>query len=407
MEDTKKVWFGVNESSQFGQLLQRLVNNPLIGTSEICSSWKSRGRNGEETSLTATRAAFLVDLVAESMGTPDEKARPSRGVAVLHDVAQRLRSEEPGYVVNVETAPAPVAMKLPTLASLPAVPAQTSSPEEGATKDVHFVFPDAPAVPSASKSFRKPSWYSDMAAALSDGRHVSLEGPPGVGKSTAPEQWFIKNNQPFVVVNASGGLRERNITGTSELVGGKTFFSVAQFAAAAINGWGCILNEVNAADPDVLLYINGVIEVPHQVTLHGRSFPVHPNFRLVVTYNHALAGTKPLNAAFKDRFESFKVPFPSLTDLMGILEANGLDHSKINTTQKSKLIQFANACVSLHAEGKMMYQITPRRLSAAVRYMQNGKGLKEAIELGVVNCIDKHTDVIQVRIAMTRADIIG
>jgi hypothetical protein len=56
--------------------------------------------------------------------------------------------------------------------------------------------------------------------------------------------------------------------------------------------------------------MNGQLATPYEVQLHGRSFPVHPEFRVVVTYNPGLVGTKPLPPAFKDRFFPIKLAFP-------------------------------------------------------------------------------------------------
>jgi MoxR-like ATPase len=116
-----------------------------------------------------------------------------------------------------------------------------------------------------------------------------------------------------VTVNGDAGFRRKDMEGSVRDSGaGSTFFNVvAEFAAAAVNGWGCILNEVNAADPDALLWINGLLEVPFVVN-GPRQAPSRSTRTSgsIVTYNPGLVGTKALPQAFKDRFFPIKLDFP-------------------------------------------------------------------------------------------------
>jgi MoxR-like ATPase len=241
-----------------------------------------------------------------------------------------------------------------------------------------------------------------MAAALDAGKHVSLAGPPGIGKSTGPEQYFINKGQPFVVVNGDAGFRRRDIEGATEIQNGSTYFKVAEFAAAAVNGWGCILNEVNAADPDALLFINGILEVPHMVNIHGRAYPVHPDFRLVVTYNPGLIGTKALPQAFKDRFFSIKLGFPNQDFLRRLIVAKtGVSE---NAPYLTRLIKYAEDCWTLHEKGTLRYQLSPRRLFDAVFLMEAGaaQNLDEAIRWAVIDAVDSASDIQALTELLTR-----
>jgi nitric oxide reductase NorQ protein len=262
------------------------------------------------------------------------------------------------------------------------------SPDDGS----NLQYPPAPAIGQPSPTFVQPPWYSRMEAALNAGKHVSLAGPPGGGKSTAPEQYFIKKKQPFVVVNGDAGFRRRDIEGTTEIQNGNSFFKVAEFAAAARAGWGCILNEVNAADPDALMFINGILEVPKMVNIHGKAYPVHPDFRLIVTYNPGLVGTKPLPQAFKDRFFSIKLGFPEKEFLWKMVVANtGVDP---HVFYMERLLKYAQSCWDLHVKGSLRYQISPRRLYDTVFLMKTlpNMTLDDAIQSAVVDAVDSATE---------------
>lgn len=271
--------------------------------------------------------------------------------------------------------------------------------------DVTLKFPPTPPVGKANPKYQMPTWHKRMVAALESGRHVAIAGPPGIGKSTAPEQYFIGKNQPFVVVNGDAGFRRRDIEGSTEIHPGVgSYFKVAEFAAAAINGWGCILNEVNAADPDALMWINGILEVPHMINVHGKAYKVHKDFRLVVTYNPGLIGTKALPQAFKDRFFPIKLGFPPREFLKRLLVAKGgmAEHAGYG----ERLMTYAEDAWDMHVKGNLRYQISPRRLFDVVFLMDSGvtRDLDEAVKQAIVDAVDSASDAqMLIKLLTTRA----
>lgn len=254
-----------------------------------------------------------------------------------------------------------------------------------------LIYPEVPVLPELLEGYVEPAWFKRLATAMDAGKHVAIAGPPGGGKSTGPEQYFIRKGIPFVVVNGDAGLRRRDLEGTPNIDKNGSWFQVAEFAAAAVNGWACILNEVNAADPDALLWINGIIETPHRIVIGGRSFPVHPNFRLVITYNPGLVGTKALPQAFKDRFFPIKLGFPPRSFLRKLLLVKGMNP---NAQYADRLLKYAADCWALHEKGNLRYQISPRRLFDVVFLMDNvdGTPLEDAIKQAIVDSVDSVAD---------------
>lgn len=266
-----------------------------------------------------------------------------------------------------------------------AVPAPAPAPE--AQEDKYLHFPPTPALGKVMPNYEKPNWYDRMEKCLDAGRHVAIAGPPGIGKSTGPEQYFASRGQPFVVVNGDGGFRRKDMEGSKDVAAGSTFFQVAEFATAAINGWGVILNEVNAADPDALLYINGILEVPHMVNINGVAYPVHKDFKLVVTYNPGLAGTKPLPQSFMDRFFPIRLDFPTMAFLRRLVSVK--TGCRPTAPYMERLLKYAFDCNELSEAGKIRYQISPRRLFDAVFLMENGyTDVEMAIKHAIVDVVD-------------------
>lgn len=267
--------------------------------------------------------------------------------------------------------------------------------ESDDTEVGEMIWPDAPPFVTEMENFRKPSFYDTMKTVIEHGKHVSLAGPPGIGKTTSVEQLACDAGMPLVSVGGEQGFRKRDLIGTQEIINGTTKFLVAEFAAAVVNGWWAKIDEANAADADALMVLNAVTSAPYVINIHGKQYPVHPNFRLFITYNHGLIGTKPLPPAFKDRFFPFKLSFPTESQLRRLLEAHGMPGKDLNDygiapAWTATIVQFGIRLWDAHIRGQMRYQISPRRLIDAVFLMNIGAtdDVKKALEQAVIDAID-------------------
>ena len=254
-----------------------------------------------------------------------------------------------------------------------------------------LIFPEAPPIPEPMEGFRKPPYYELMGQVLDSGRHVSIEGPPGIGKSTAFEQLAIERGKPLVNVGADVGLRKRDLVGSVELANGHTFIMVAEYAAAAIHGWWVKIDEVNGADPDALLFLNGQLAPPYAVQIGGRSYPIHKEFRLCVTYNAGLVGTKPLPESLKDRFFPFREKFPTRFRLKLMLVSNGMPE---DAYYAEWLLSYAEKLWAHNEDGRTRYQLSTRRLYDAVMLIEQfGHTPDNAVKGAVINMVDNPLEV--------------
>lgn len=269
-----------------------------------------------------------------------------------------------------------------------------------------LVWPDAPPLLDTHDYFRKPNWYGEMEAMVDAGCHISLEGPPSVGKDTAIKNLAAEKGVPLVSKLGSG-LRKRDLTGTAQMVNGTTVFLVDEFAAAVVNGWWAVITEVNAAEPDVTVFLNGILDEPFVINLQGKQYPVHPDFRLFIDYNHGLHGVKPLNQAFKDRFHPVKLQFLTETELRERLVAHGMPRVEelgtvlVNGEREVSrevwpevVVKYGLAMAQRYESGRTRYHITVRRLLGVVTLMNRGvyTDIKKAIRSAVINGIDSEQD---------------
>lgn len=281
--------------------------------------------------------------------------------------------------------PTPIIINNPTSSVVPSEVAGLL-PEVTQVEDIRW--PDCPPVPtSMGAKYREPSWFKLMETMVHSGRHVSLAGAPGVGKDTAVIELAAEYEKPLVFVGGDAGFRKRDLVGSTQIVNGRSFFDVAEYAAAAVNGWWVIISEVNAADADALLFLNQQIAAPYSVQIGGRGYPVHKDFRLFVTYNPGLVGTKPLPQSFKDRFYSIQVPWFDSSALKGILVSHGMN---AENSWAGDLVEIGLAIWDAHERGAIRYQVTSRRLQDAVELMQKEvvTNLVQALNYAVVSAID-------------------
>lgn len=139
--------------------------------------------------------------------------------------------------------------------------------------------------------------------------NTMLAGPTGPGKTSLVLAYSAKEQKPLVTIQCHGAVDP------STFWGGITIDP----ATGALNGWqdsevtlvikhGGILylDEVNFLPPKVAATFHGLLDKRRQITLLDKGNEVveaHPDLQIVCAYNPDYEGTKPLNAAFKNRFK--------------------------------------------------------------------------------------------------------
>lgn len=276
-------------------------------------------------------------------------------VAFFADRMCGIEAPEPSS--NGAASPTP----LPELSKygLPAAPEPTGSHEA-------IIWPDVPAATSeVNGNYIDPPWLREATGGVEVG-HMELSGPPGSGKTLAVQNLASKLGKKLSVIIADGGLRKRDLIGQRELIDGSTKFLASEFAAAARNGDWALIDEINMAEPEALSFLNGITDRPGVIgstfTISGTVVNVHPDFRLWVTDNPGLRGTKILNEALRDRFWTIEVPPLSGETLQSMLKSHGVDD---DIAEESAAL--VDHLYRAHVDHRIEYQVSPRRALQAAK----------------------------------------
>ena len=318
------------------------------------------------------------------------------------EVETRYETVEKPVEVKVEVpvyVPQPV--NVGSALQRPSLKREKSTTKKRAKKSSldNYVWPDTPEIPDEIPDFTEPEFYKEMKSMLSYGHMVGLSGPPGVGKTTSVVQLAHESNVPLVTISASAGLRQQDLEATPEIVrdgnASKTVTRVLDYANAVVNGYWVLIDEINTSHPDIVPYLMSQLAPPYSILIKGKSYPVHPDFRLIIAYNPGLAGTKVMNAAFLDRFYVIECPYPDELTFKKWLYTNGVD----NELDADHLWTFTK---DVWSEDKTKFQLSPRRIYQAVLLMINGVDKYEALSKSIIPHVINPTEKREMEIILNQ-----
>lgn len=163
--------------------------------------------------------------------------------------------------------------------------------------------------------------------------NVLLIGHTGTGKTSLIEEIAKEAGRPFSRLNLNGQTGVDEFVGRWSLQDGSTVWIDGILPIAMREGHHLLLDEANAALPEVNMILQAVLDHARQLRLaekDGEVIQAHPEFRCFASMNptEGYPGTKDLNPALASRFTvTITVDYPTLEVEAEVLtDRTGLPH---------------------------------------------------------------------------------
>lgn len=259
---------------------------------------------------------------------------------------------------------------------------------------------------------------STIAYGIANRLPVLMIGETGTGKTSAIRDLAHRTNNSFRRLNLNGSTTVEEFVGKILINRDGTYWTDGILTDAMRNGHWLLIDEVNAALPEILFVLQSLLDDDGYIVLAEKEdkevVRPHPNFRIFATMNpfEEYVGTKELNKAFLSRFPiTIKVDYPKPDQEFAIVKVRypALDDETIKgmievakTTRESRANEEVDFVFSTRdlLQWAQVYQHTmSARRSAQMTFIpkcnkNDAKALASYIGL---NFVEDETDVLNVR----------
>lgn len=207
-------------------------------------------------------------------------------------------------------------------------------------------------------------------------------GKPGTGKTTIGYALGAALRMPVYTVAITKNTEEDTFQGMTKVVDGGFKFVDTDFLYAYTHGGIILLEEVNLADPSVIMGALGqAIEAPFVLMKDGyQAVRRHPLCIIIGTMNIGTYGAKGVSQAFSSRFkQTYILDDPKKEDFISILEKQGYSNARcewvynayqrINQHLKSPEVSREEICLN----------VTLRGCIGALECMEEGDAPQQAV----------------------------
>lgn len=231
----------------------------------------------------------------------------------------------------------------------------------------------------------------NMEYAIAKNIPVLMIGETGVGKTAVVRHLAYTKKQNFRRLNLNGQTTIDEFVGKMLLNDKGTFWQDGILTEAMREGHWLLLDEVNAALPEILFVLHSLLDDDKFIVLSEKNGEVvrpHENFRIFATMNPSgrYAGTKELNKAFLSRFPMIlQVSFPTPLE-----EAKIISHYAPTAKEADvkALVDMANQIRKGYEKDEINFVLSTRDLINCAMMAQDLQ-IDEAILLSVLNRVEK------------------
>ena len=217
-------------------------------------------------------------------------------------------------------------------------------------------------------------------SAFEKGLFVIIIGPKGTGKTTLVREYAIRKSKNLQSINFSLRTRESHLVGTKNLIDGNIGFDEGILVKSMKEGNILYLDELNAAEADVLLRLDEALDDRRQLILKesgGEIIKAKDSWFVVSTINPLThVGTKELPPQILSRFPvRIRLDYPPEDIEYQIIKQHVKNPNEAYVLQGIKL---ANVLRQASAVEELYYSPSIRETIAFAKLIDGGVSAKQA-----------------------------
>ena len=212
---------------------------------------------------------------------------------------------------------------------------------------------------------------------------VLIIGPKGTGKTVLVREYVKQKSKELTSINFSLRTRESHLVGTKNLIGGNIGFDEGILVKSMKEGNILYLDEINAAEADVLLRLDEALDDRRQIVLkesNGQIIKAKDSWFVIATINPLThVGTKELPPQILSRFPvRIRLDYPPEDIEYQIIKK----HVKnLNESDVLLGIKLANTLRQASAVEELYYSPSIRETIAFAKLLESGVSASESAKI--------------------------
>ena len=219
--------------------------------------------------------------------------------------------------------------------------------------------------------------------AFEKGLFVLIIGPKGTGKTSLVREYAIQKSKELQSINFSLRTRESHLVGTKTLIDGNIGFDEGILVKSMKEGNILYLDEINAAEADVLLRLDEALDDRRQIILKessGEIIKAKDSWFVIATINPLThVGTKELPPQLLSRFPvRIRLDYPPEDVEYQIIKKHVKNPNESDVLQGIKL---ANTLRQASAVEELYYSPSIRETIAYAKLLEGGTSAKKSAQI--------------------------
>ena len=222
-----------------------------------------------------------------------------------------------------------------------------------------------------------------MDKAFEKGLFVLVIGPKGTGKTALVREYAMQKSKELKSINFSLRTRESHLVGTKNLIDGNIGFDEGILVKSMKEGNILYLDEINAAEADVLLRLDEALDDRRQIILKessGEIIKAKDSWFVIATINPLThVGTKELPPQLLSRFPvRIRLDYPPEDVEYKIIKKHVKNPNESDVLQGIKL---ANTLRQASAVEELYYSPSIRETIAYAKLLEGGTSAKKSAQI--------------------------